>query len=84
MPLHHTPTFNMLRFSNLSHIPSLVESVLLAYLFAIEILLPWQPEKCAITQLYQNILSLYLAHPCNNMITVLPNCYQNTVITAMR
>ena len=47
-------------------------------------LLPWQPENCAITQLFKRILSSYLAHMFYWIkdITGLPGCYGSAVTKA--
>ena len=48
-------------------------------LVAMKTLLPWQQANCAITQLYESILSLYYAYMLigTKCVTGLSGCYVN-------
>ena len=63
---------------------SLQQCVSWVYLTAMETLLPWQPENCAITQLCESDLISYLAHVFFGIkyVTGLPGCYGNAVTMA--
>ena len=63
------------------HMCSLGQNILLAYLVAVEMLLPWQQGNFTRTLQNESILSSYLAHVLIVTIynTDLPGCYGNTV-----
>ena len=55
--MRHNLAMGRYNVAQIWHICSREEQALLAHLVGMEIVFPWQPENCAITQLYESITS---------------------------
>ena len=62
--------------SNLAHMFFVIIASMVS-LVVLETLLPWQPKNCTVTQLFERILSAYLAHMYFEIIHIadIPGCY---------